>query len=235
MVSRLDIKERAHKAINLKQFEEVNQVWKVKEMNLIPPEKEQKVLRMLIRRFREDHLPEELTWLREIIWQAKFSQIVNGVNHPFCYLTVRHGIVDYEKDDEWHVDGISFKYTHLPEQDYVWCNEYPTQILNQQFTFPEDFDPSRHNVHTFIQDRIDESKIQTLNTNTLYCMDPYNIHRRDPSCNGKFRTFVRISFTPIEIDDINNTYNPGIPTKYKGDGIAFRNRLTRYKSNEQTK
>jgi hypothetical protein len=42
------------------------------------------------------------------------------------------------------------------------------------------------------------------------------------------RTFVRISFVPIEINDINNTKNLLIPRVYSGDGVAYRNRLINY-------
>jgi len=54
-----------------------------------------------------------------------------------------------------------------------------------------------------------------------YCLrcEPYVIHRRPPNTQGIHRTFVRISFTPIEIMDINNTENPAIQTNYTRDGI----------------
>jgi len=61
-------------------------------------------------------------------------------------------------------------------------------------------------------------------------MDPYVVHRRPPISNGVVRTFVRISFTPIEIPDVNNTPNPLIPTQhYITDGVkSFREHLLDY-------
>jgi len=39
-----------------------------------------------------------------------------------------------------------------------------------------------------------------------------------------------VSFTPIEIDDLNNTENHLLPTNYKRDGVKFRNTLKDFDS-----
>jgi hypothetical protein len=40
---------------------------------------------------------------------------------------------------------------------------------------------------------------------------------------------VRLSYTPIEIADSNNTPNPLLPTNYTRDGVKdFRDTLVRY-------
>lgn len=40
---------------------------------------------------------------------------------------------------------------------------------------------------------------------------------------------VRLSFVPIEIDDVNNAQNPLLPRSYAHDGVAHRNRLETYR------
>lgn len=221
--------ERADQMINLDQYNEINEYHECGTHFLFPRVKTQKVLRMLIKRYDDIRVPEELQWCNSLIQAAIFEQSKLGIRHPFCYLTIRHGLTEYKKDDEWHVDGFSLKYSHLPEQNYIWTNKYPTQVITQPFNIPQDFDARVHNIHEYFQDNVDENLIETLKPNVMYCMDPYNIHRRDPSARGKHRTFVRISFTPIEIDDVNNTKNPTLPTFYTRDGIKdFRQHLIRY-------
>ena len=39
---------------------------------------------------------------------------------------------------------------------------------------------------------------------------------------------LRNSFTPIEINDFNNTQNPLIKREYTQDGVEFRNKLLEY-------
>lgn len=158
-----------------------------------------------------------------------------GVKHPFCYLTIRKGPVTSVTDDEWHVDGFSQTVTHLPEQNYIWVDDTPTEYLNGfPIKIPNDFNPNRHNIHKFFQKEINEYNgalpIQYIEPKTLYCMDPYIIHRRPTISNNSLdRTFVRLSFTPIEIEDVNNTPNPLIPTNYTRDGVkVMRDKLKNY-------
>ena len=179
--------------------------------------------------FSEFLIPEELKWCEQLINDAYDYQLNNEIRQPFCYLTIRSGIVNTSKDDEWHVDGFSMNVTHIPEQNYIWANCFPTEIFNKKFKIPEDFNPFEHNIHLFFQDSIgQEDKIKVAKPNHLYCIDPYVVHRRPPISSETQRTFVRISFTPIEINDINNTINPLLPTNYTRDGVSYRNTLTRY-------
>ena len=63
----------------------------------------------------------------------------------------------------------------------------------------------------------------------VYGFDPYVVHRRPDGTNGMNRCFIRLSYTPIEIEDVNNTYNPLLHTDYKRDGIKeMRNKLVDY-------
>lgn len=232
MLKKSRLKLNAVKALNLTEYKYKQIPMKIgiihaKHLNI--PKDECKVLRMLIE-CKESGIwmPNSLEWCRPLIAEAMKSQEALGIRHQFCYLTVRSGIVDSVNDDVWHVDGFSTRVTHIPEQNYIWCDKYPTQYLDQQFAIPKDFNPREHNIHTYFQDRAKDENIVILEEETMYAMDPYNIHRRHPAIRGVWRTFVRISFTPIEIDDVNNTQNYMLPTDYKQDGVAFRKTLKRY-------
>lgn len=228
------LKDRAFQALNLEQYSNDNTVDKIgDELELEIPKERQYYLRILIKRmFGVYQIPEELEWCRPFVEICAEAQRNAGINQPFVYLTVRSGKVDSTTDDEWHVDGFSQSITHLPEQNYLWTDNNPTEYVEQAIDFPSDFDSMRHNIHTFLQNRVDNSKIKTMKEKCIYGMDPYIIHRRPPLTSGTNRCFLRLSFTPIEIEDVNNTYNPLIPTNYKRDGVKeFRDNLEDYDAN----
>jgi len=145
---------------------------------------------------------------------------------------VRSGLVESVSDDEWHTDGFSVNITHLPEQNYCWSNVYPTEFVKKSIEFPKDFSPFEHNIHEYIQDflSLNPTAITIPDCNSVYCFDPYVIHRRPQIPQGIKRAFIRVSFTPIEIVDDNNTENPLLSVlKYGRDAVkSFRNGLKRY-------
>ena len=225
--------DRFLQIVNLRQFDKVNRpIPMAAPIDASPGVETQMILRMLVETPSHGvRLPKELEWLSTALESAKtFQREHIGVRHPYTYVTVRHGFVDTHLDDEWHVDGFSTKITHLPEANYVFATgEHPTEWVEQSFPFPKDFDPLVHNVHKFFQHRVNPSCVRRMIPGVLTFMDPYVIHRRPPATRGQYRTFVRISFTPIEIPDINNTPNPLIPTPhYITDGLVFRSQLVDY-------
>lgn len=227
------LSKRAFKALSLEHYFNAN---KIDELNHIPidcPHDEQYVLRMLVKKpFVEFQLPKELHWMRSILLLSNANQLRLGINQPFCYVTVRHGVKQPKTNDVWHVDGFSMNITHLPEQNYIWTNVHPTEYVEKAFDFPMDFDPAKHNIHSFFANKIKDEDIKTCLPNILYGMDPYIIHRRPVNIpKDTLRTFVRISYTPIEIMDDNNTGNPLLyMPPYHRDGIKdFRNSLIDYK------
>ncbi len=225
------IKERGLRALNLKDYNSENIPEYIGQLKLTPPSERQYVLRILIKRPFEDlQVPKDLKWCQPMIDMALKAQELYGLRQPFLYLTVRHGKVTSTTDDVWHVDGFSQTITHLPEQNYIWCSHTPTEVALKPINFPLDFDSNRHNIHDFFDKVInDQTKIITVDSETVYAMDPYVIHRRPKIESGTVRTFVRLSFTPIEINDLNNTFNPQMPTNYKRDGrVDFRNKLISY-------
>lgn len=228
-----NIESRSKTILNLSNFNLTNIPEFVSRVNLVCPHDRQYILRMLVKQSHHDYrLPNELDWLRPALEIAIKNQNLMNIRQPYCYITVRHGFVTSETDDMYHVDGFSMKVTHVPEQNYVWANEYPTEFVAAPIAFPNDFDPMRHNVHLYLQNVIERCGIKphTLNANTLYCMDPYVIHRRPVLPSNIYRTFIRISFTPIIIPDDTNTQNPLIKLPLFGfDGVKdFRNNLLDY-------
>ena len=225
------IASRASQRLSLDGFANPGVPEKLRRLDLTPPAERQYILRMAIRAEGGAYLiPNELEWLKPLFFAALAHQDSLGVDHPFCYFTVRHGLVDSATDDEWHVDGFSMKVPHGPEQNYVWCSHTGTEYAALQAAFPADFDPLRHNVNHFLAGLVDNEIVGACDAQTVYCMDPFLLHRRPAATAGIQRTFVRLSFVPIEIDDTNNTQNPLLPRSYSADGVAFRNRLATYQA-----
>jgi|SRR5579862_3954341 len=229
------IKERGLRAVNLEQFAEENSAELVSTLLLKDvPSEQQYVLRMLVKRpFQDFQFPEEMQWLIPIVYECQWYQKCKlGITQPYCYITVRNGLVTSVTDDEWHTDGFSMGITHLPEQNYCWSNCYPTEFVKKSISFPKDFSPLKHNVHQYIQDylTLNPATISVAKPYEIHCFDPYVIHRRPQIPQGVRRCFVRVSYTPIEIADDSNTLNPLLPTpKYNRDAVKdFRNQLQHY-------
>lgn len=227
------IAERARENLGLKFYDSPNFSERVGQVALTPPAEKQYVLRCPIKvPGSELLLPGDMEWTRDFIDRSlAYQRQVVGVDQPYTYLTIRHGLVESVTDDEWHVDGFSVKIPHIPEQNYVWVDHTPTEEVAFGLNFPDDFDPMVHNLHQFIQDTISEdAAIRTLDAETIYAMDPYVFHRRPEVLRNIVRTFLRLSCTPIPIDDINNHINPAFGVIItNNDGIVdFRDHLLRY-------
>ena len=221
------IMERAFRFLNLRDFEDAGKPEPIGKIFLSPSCSECYILRMPIRvDYGNFDIPHDIAWIAPALKMALAHQAQIGIDHPFVYVTIRHGIVRSQTDDEWHVDGFSTKIPHLPEQNYIWSNENGTEFAPLLASFPSDFDARIHNVNHYLGQFVD--KVDKAKDSTLYCVDPYLLHRRPRSSEGTMRTFLRISFVPIEINDINNTPNPNLPRNYTQDGVAFRNSLLTY-------
>lgn len=225
----MDHIQRAHQLVGLEGFREAGLPVPAGDVTLECPFNQQYFLRMVIRADGSEYqIPAELEWIREALDISIEKQREIGVDHPFTYVTVRHGLVSSQTDDEWHVDGFSTKVPHLPEQNYVWTNHTGTECADLAVEFPSDFDPLRHNVNHYLAGFVTDENVMALNPGTLYIMDPYMLHRRPPQTAGAVRTFLRITHVPIEINDVNNASNPLLPRVATADGVAYRNRLTTY-------
>lgn len=220
--------EKAKRNLNLADFSHVNSPIVIAEREYHVPIEQQYILRMMVRSPESNGLqiPSELNWLHDTIHELDALQKQNGLRNEFVYVTVRHGVVT-SKDDTWHVDGFSMRRPHLPEQNYLWTSDIPTEYAHQAFFIPDDFDPLRHHLHWFLEERVWDENIRQCEPKTIYLFDPYFVHRRPKNIMGSIRTFWRISFVPIEIEDGRCQQNPLLPVKmYVNDDI--RRSLVRY-------
>lgn len=227
------MKKRALELLDLSLYEKADQTLlfldPLKSLREIAPE-HQKILRMLVKSpwSQGFKIPPELEWTRDLVGQVWRYQRENFMDHAFCYLTVRCGIVDTKTDAVWHVDGFSKRTPHVPEQNYLLTTSHPTEILTQNFKIPKDFDPFKHNIHRFFQQRADSKNIVVAPENKIWIFDPYLVHRRPANSTGAYRKMLRISFVPVEIEDDTCQQNPLLPIK-KYNRPDIRDSLVDYK------
>jgi len=175
-------------------------------------------------------IPDEIQWANSLLEEAFYFQNMMFPRHPYIYFTCRTGSVRHSSTDEWHYDGFSMRYNHLPEQNYIWTNRIGTDWVRSGVQIPKDFDPMVHNLnHEAAYQTIHHDKYRTK-PNALYVIDPYILHKTpDDAMDLDDRAFVRISFTPIPINDVNNTPNPDPRLNMPTDGVAFRDSLETYR------
>jgi hypothetical protein len=225
----LFLRERAHQLLSLDGYSSAHQHLCSFGWNEPVPQ-DQYILRMMIKSPWSNgyQIPPELEWIKSALAECEEFQENLRIDHPFVYITVRSGIVRSVSDDEWHVDGFSMRVPHAPEQNYIWSNCHPTEVLTKNFVIPFDFNPMLHNLHRFFQVRAQTEDIKALKANRVYQIDPYVVHRRVCVPEGTHRTFFRISFVPIEIEDDTCTPNPLLePKVYNRPDI--RNSLIHYR------
>lgn len=224
--------ERAFNSVNLKQFLTPCKPDKAFKYELNCPYERQYILRMMLKEpHKEFKIPEELKWCEDLIMKCNEMQLKNNIRHSYCYITVRHGFVDTNTDYEWHTDGYSEVLTHIPEQNYIVTSNDATEYVELPIKFPKDFSALKHNLVDYIGKEIEKKKpeIKTAKANVVYIFDPYVIHRRPISAQNKTRTFVRVTFVPIEICDDACFENPMIGKKvYNRNASTTRNRLKNY-------
>ena len=205
---------RANRLLNLADFASASQPVLIDVPVGTPPEDRQYILRMMVRSDKQSlSIPNELVWMKPTIDALIRLQEAHGLNNPFIYVTVRHGIVTSTKDDEWHVDGFSMRTPHVPEQNYIYTSSHPTEWLIASWNIPTTFDPFRHNIHTFFQENDEDGVAVVGRPGNVFAIDPYCVHRRPTIATGTQRTMWRVSFIPIEIEDDECTQNPLFPVK----------------------
>lgn len=221
--------ERANRNLNLADYSQISHPIIVGKREYSIPFDRQYILRMMVRSPESNGLqiPGELDWLKPTILELDAFQKANGLHNEYVYVTVRHGLVTSQTDDIWHVDGFSLRRPHLPEQNYIWTDTEPTEYADQAFDIPKEFDPAKHHLHWFLDERVKSENIRRCEEKSICLFDPYFVHRRPKNTVGMMRTFWRISFIQIEIEDGQCQQNPLLPVKeYAGGDIRVN--LTRF-------
>lgn len=200
------------------------------------------VLRMMIRKNNENekiYIPPEFDILKDFILDSinYHRQYYIENKDCFIYLTVRQSTYEdifYNEAATWHVDGFQSGRVerHIVEQNILWCNKMPTKFSIQPF-YIENLNPMKHNVHDYFQKHAKEELSFNAKENNVYLMTPYNVHKVDKVPFEGKRVFVRINFSPVEIEDYTNTVNPSLVYEYP-ERIDIRNEMIEYTETEES-
>lgn len=198
------------------------------------------VLRLLIKRPDNNtiHIPTEVLPFKDfIVDQINYHQQYYSSNKDcFVYITIRTTEPNqcyYETAKEWHVDGFqgSRIKPHLIEQDIIWCNVNPTEFTLTPM-FLENINVSKFNVLDYMNRSVEGQSYSGVE-NGVYVVTPYNIHRVTNQPFTKKRVFVRLTFSPVIIDDATNTPNPMLPQE-TSDREDIRNYFSSFNFNRDT-
>lgn len=180
------------------------------------------VLRLIIRLNSEDaniFLPKELLIFKDFIMENinYHRQYYPENKNCFIYLTVRCSTYEnlfYKNSQSWHIDGFQGNRIkkHIIEQDVFWSNVSPTQYLLQPM-YCEGLNPTKHDINDFFEKQADSKFIFNSLINSSYIVTPYNVHRTCPDVFEGNRVFIRLNFSPVEIEDYTNTENPMLKRK----------------------
>lgn len=186
------------------------------------PENNVYILRLLIKTPGVScKIPEELSWAIPFIQDClSLEKVFPNYQNRFWYLTIRHGdsVSCGKEASTFHVDGFQgIKLPrHIPQQSIIWTNKYPTHWAIQPF-FVRALDKAKHNIHDFFEQNYNKDFVYSGLENMLYLFDPYCVHRRDPNAEG-FRTLMRMTVSPVIVEDDTNTINPAfLMDKFNND------------------
>lgn len=201
----------------------------LKTIKYFVPQKETYVLRLLIKApGTEVKLPVEIDWVAPFVSDCLFyEKLFPNYQNRFWYLTVRNGPSEScgKEAETFHVDGFQGAKLprHIPQQSIIWTDKYPTQWSIQPY-FLRALDKHKHNIHFAFNKLAHKDFIFTGIENTLYMFDPYCVHRKDSNAVG-FRTVLRMTISPVLVEDDTNTANPALVVR-KFHNKDPRNHLT---------
>jgi len=209
------IYERAKHNLNIKLFEDPIGPVDFGPINLHPGKEEIQTWRVPLKEPDTDIvIPENIKWTEPMVMKvAELQRKAGLLDGRYMYMTVRHG-VNHATVSFWHTDGFPMRNMDVgSEQIYLYASAYPTEILTEGFTFPNDFDPLIHNMQPYIIKHAEGKNYTSIPAGHIVMIDPYIIHRIPEAAIGKPRTFISLTCTP-QYSPSNNSYFPNILTTY---------------------
>lgn len=172
-------------------------------------------LRLLLKQPGSEFVvPKSLLFLDEFIRNSSAyqAQFFPNFDERFVYITVRSGPMISNREDMFHADGYQGTAIarHIPEQNYLWANSYPTLFSLQPY-FVENLDAGKHNIHEYFDAATDRKNLYEGLEGGIYLIDPMHVHARRAIPEGTIRSVARITYSPVEFRDDTSTVNPELP------------------------
>lgn len=183
------------------------------------------------------YIPQELERFVSLLKHVLETELIANDDYlnSHGHITVEHTYIEknnVQRVPGWHVDGFqgARQHTHSSEHSYLWCSIQPAEFCIQPF-FINHIDSARHSVFAEFERQAQDINVFSGLANHIYLIDPYIVHRSTPMKESNWRTFVRITFSDIELEDPMNTVNKMIPLAQNYESrIDHRDRLYIYEN-----
>lgn len=130
-----------------------------------------------------------------------------------CHITYERQFVlagETQRMPGFHVDGFQKQGDYKTvEHSYILTDCYPTEFSLKGY----DLSSFNSWTHMFsVMDKLTEmNTVIPVDSNTIYLMSCYQVHRTPKLPRSTWRTFLRVTYTPRELEDNRNTVNPLFP------------------------
>ncbi len=165
-------------------------------------------------------IPIEFDHLREVLQMSiDYEAAINPKQGDYyAYLTVDQKPINAGSSQRaagLHIDGQQLAYypnPFPPEQEYVVSNAAPTTFYPGQTIDFSDIDPTardaRDKFNTAIRTQTDRSSGIVGVPFRVYLFDSYIVHESTPVQEDTERTFVKINFSPRQLNTVGNNGSP---------------------------
>ncbi len=206
-------------------FSEIQTPTKIFDFNLNPGDTTRRVNHLLIKNpysaFKiPDFISKSVSSLIQRCYEnAKENKIID-LSERYVYLTYDNSVVEKghcQRDSGYHIDGMQGSEVVSKVNNcfqYIWLNNLPTVFCNQKFDALR-LEPSKHNYFKHFENQVIESKVFSIEKNSVYFVNPYMIHRASVALYRQKRTFIRIYFSHLPITSVKATINPDIVYPFK--------------------
>jgi hypothetical protein len=179
-------------------------------------------------------IPKEVIGLLPVIQRAAEYEAFINPRHAqsFAHVTFDTSEVkagEFHRFPGFHGDGIQgTKLTPkvVAEHSYIMTTNPPTEFCLQPF-FLKHLDEAKHNFFLEFDRQAKDCNVYGSLSGHLYLIDPYMVHRTPLITHPVRRTFIRVTFSCIELQHPKNTLNPMFRGQEYEKRIDIRERLTR--------
>lgn len=179
-------------------------------------------------------LPSELAPLRPLVQHVcEIEQHAGPFQDFWCHISFERTEVQagqHQRVPGWHVDGFQGPRlpAHRAEHSYLWADAHPTEYCLQPF-FVSHLDAGRHNIFAALEQQAHPGPVYAGLPHHVYLIDPYCVHRSPLLPEAGTRSFCRITFTELELEDADNTRNLSLDAAQAyAPRLDVRNRLHAY-------
>lgn len=159
-----------------------------------------------------------INWINYCLDFSK--NVCNDLENRYVYLTIDNKTVlngESQREDGWHLDGLQGDEVPVKLNNcfqFIYVTENPTEFCIQPFSY-KNLNLSSHNIFKKLGQQVNNENIYSINLNTTYLMNSYQLHRAIKSTKDTTRLFLRLYISHCPITSVLATINPNINYPFK--------------------